>query len=408
MEGHQALDRTAVQPFHVLMIAASPFPLPQGSQVLVTGLSETLQRRGHNVTIVTYPMGASYPLPPHVPLRRAAAVPFYRRLDPGPSFWKPLQDLLLAREVLAQIRTSPPDLLHTHNMEGLLIGLWIRRKTGLPLVYHMHNLMEPELPAYFRFRALRWAGQVLGGWVDGNLPRRAQACIVLTKQAVAPLQRLGVPPARIHMIPPGMHLPEESPPPTEARQRRGPGTSPLVLYSGNLDRYQDLGFLLRAFQRVLQIQPQARLVLATHRGIAKGRVQALQHKLGTGGQLQVLSNWQEMQDLIVACDVAVSPRQVCWGFPIKILNYMAAGRPIVAAAGSAQGLRHMETGWVVPNGDEAAFAQAILTLLQDRATAEQLGRAARQEIRQHYSWTACAAAVERIYATLLSSPRSPF
>jgi glycosyltransferase involved in cell wall biosynthesis len=136
--------------FRVLMIAASPFPLPQGSQVLIAGLSESLQQRGHQVEIVAYPTGKKRP---HlsVPIRRAPSIPLYRHLNPGPSFWKPLMDVILAREVLSSVRQKRPDILHTHNFEGLLVGLWVSRKTHIPVVYHLHNLMEPELPAYVRF-----------------------------------------------------------------------------------------------------------------------------------------------------------------------------------------------------------------------------------------------------------------
>ncbi|MBN1483138.1 MAG: glycosyltransferase family 4 protein [Chloroflexia bacterium] len=386
--------------WRVLMIAASPFPLPQGSQVLIAGLAESLQQRGHHLRIVAYPQGAAEPRT-QVPVHRVAGVPFYRQLDPGPAIGKPLQDLALARGVLEQVQRERPHLLHAHNIEGLLVGLWVRRHTGLPLVYHVHNLMQPELPTYFRLPPLRAAGRMLGYWVDRDLPRRAQACIVLNAQTAPHLQRLGVDPERIHHIPPGVSL-EQVPPLERERIRRQLPPGPLVLYSGNLDRYQDLPTLIPAFQQVRQRLPQARLILATHREIDRGRARTLHHALGDGVQLLSIARWSDMQALIAACDVAVSPRQVCWGFPIKLLNYMAAGRPIVAAAGSAQGLRHMETGWIVSNGEVEAFAQAILTLLRDRSLSRRMGQAARKEVKERHNWSDCAKATEAVYAELLA------
>jgi glycosyltransferase involved in cell wall biosynthesis len=80
---------------------------------------------------------------------------------------------------------------------------------------------------------------------------------------------------------------------------------------------------------------------------------------------------------------------------------MAAGKAIVASVGSAQGIRHGENGWVVPNGDVEAFAQAILTLIDDRALADRLGRNARRAANQTYTWARVVVEIEKIYETFL-------
>ncbi len=395
----QPIPRVAApaRPLRVLMVAAGSFPLPRGSQVLIAGLSEALQQRGHVVHIVTYPTGARHPLL-SVLVERISAPPFCRRMDPVPFFWRPLFDILLARKAANVARRLRVDVLHTHNIEGLLVGLWVRRRLGVPLVYHMHNLMEPELPTYFRFRPGRWAGRRVGHWVDGNLPRRADACIVLDAAVVPSLHLYGLSPEQVHVIPPGVYLPDLAPVSADdVRRRWDLGAGPLVLYSGNLDRYQDLDFLLRAFRQVRLALPEAELVVASHCASAAQHERSLRHSLQQSEHLFCVPTWEEMCYLLVACDVAVAPRQVCWGFPIKVLNYMATGRPIVAARGSAQGLRHMETACVVPNGDEAAFARAILHLLEERELASRLGSAARRRAEECYNWPAGAAAVEHVY-----------
>ena len=62
---------------------------------------------------------------------------------------------------------------------------------------------------------------------------------------------------------------------------------------------------------------------------------------------------------------------------MKLLNYMAAGKAIVASAGSAKGLVDGVTARVVPDGDAAAFADAIVGLLRDPAARARLGPAPR-------------------------------
>jgi glycosyltransferase involved in cell wall biosynthesis len=108
-------------------------------------------------------------------------------------------------------------------------------------------------------------------------------------------------------------------------------------------------------------------------------------------------DFDKVRDLLSAADVAVCPRQTCLGFPIKLLNYMAAGKAIVASAGSACGLRHLENGWVVDNGDVAGMASAIVTLLEQPALARQLGERARSTARRDYRWERAVGATEEIY-----------
>src|SRR6059036_1999944 len=145
----------------------------------------------------------------------------------------------------------------------------------------------------------------------------------------------------------------------------------LVCYAGNLDGYQNLGFLLRSFARVRARVPAARLVLVTH--AAPG---ALRRAVGPGVEIVRAVSYDEVRARLDAADVAVSPRAERSGFPMKLLNYMAAGKAIVASTGSAKGLRDGVSGRIVPDGDEGAFAAAVVELLSDRVARARLGAAA--------------------------------
>jgi 1,2-diacylglycerol 3-alpha-glucosyltransferase len=373
------------------MVAASPFPYPQGSQVLIGQLSAALQRRGHSVRLATYHWGVGAP-PAGVAVQRSRALPGGRPVLARPSWQKPLLDLLLAGELLRLARRWQPDVMHTHNFEGLLAALFVRKLTGVPVVHHVHNAMGLELDTYFRSRPGRWAGGVVGRWVDAHLPRRADHCIVLNAAAVAYFRQRGV--RHLAVVPPGIDF--QAGDAARGRQRLGQG--PLVLYAGNLDRYQDLDLLFYAFRAVLDARPDVWLVLSTNSEPGEWQVRA--SALGIGGQT-VFARAQQFEpvaDLLAAADVAVCPRLVCLGFPIKLLNYMAAGKAIVASAGSACGLRHLENGWVVADGDAAGMAAAILALLDDRAWARRLGEEARETARRDYGWDRAVAAIEEIYA----------
>jgi glycosyltransferase involved in cell wall biosynthesis len=372
------------------MVAASPFPYPQGSQVLISQLAAGLQQRGHEVQVVSYHCGVGQS-PKGVTIHRIRSLPGLGLVKARPSWRKPFLDLLLARALLRLARRWQPDVMHTHNFEGLMAALYVRRRTGTPVVYHIHNAMGLELHTYFPSRLGQWAGRSVGRWVDANLPKRADYCIVLNNTAVDYFRQRAV--ERLRVIPPGIDFePGEA---ATIRQRWGEG--PIVLYSGNLDRYQDLDLLLQAFRQALDTHPEAKLVFSTNSEPEKWQARA--ETLGISGQVHFAhtQDFGTARDWLAAADVAVCPRTVCLGFPIKLLNYMAAGKAIVASEGSACGLRHMEEGWIVDDGDVEGMASAIITLLDDPALAHRLGERARQAAEYEYTWDRVVLAIEEIY-----------
>lgn len=68
---------------------------------------------------------------------------------------------------------------------------------------------------------------------------------------------------------------------------------------------------------------------------------------------------------LTSADVLVNPRTKCPGVPMKLLNYMASGAPIVSFEGSSRYLVDGQSGIVVPNEDVRSFAAGVLGLLAD-------------------------------------------
>src|SRR5262249_59575584 len=83
--------------------------------------------------------------------------------------------------------------------------------------------------------------------------------------------------------------------------------------------------------------------------------------------------YEEVRDRLGAATVAVCPRAERSGFPMKLLNYMAAGKAIVACAGSAKGLLDGVTARVVGDEDTPGFADAVVSLLPDPASPSRPG-----------------------------------
>ena len=93
------------------------------------------------------------------------------------------------------------------------------------------------------------------------------------------------------------------------------------------------------------------------------------------------------------------------GMPLAVLEYMAAGLPVVATdvGGLPEIVRHGETGFLVAPRDPAALAERIGHLLADPALARQMGERGRRRQQEQFSREAMVAAVSGLYARLLAS-----
>ena len=84
---------------------------------------------------------------------------------------------------------------------------------------------------------------------------------------------------------------------------------------------------------------------------------------------------------------------------VKLIDLLSSGVPVVADAvgQNAEYIRHNETGLLVPSGDTAAMARAVIDLLRDREKADRLGTQAAQDVIERFSWDRLVLDVERVY-----------
>ena len=236
-------------------------------------------------------------------------------------------------------------------------------------------------------RAVAWARAAEAGWRTGRA--RAADAYVAPSRAVAELHvALGLPRARVHVVPHGCPdpFPRGAPPP---RAEGG------ALYVGRLAPEKGVDLLLRAW----------RGVAAPLRIAGTGPEERSLRRLA-GPRVELLGELSRDQVAARLADAAllVTPHRWIEPFGLVVIEAFAAGRPVVTAAlgGPAETVEHGRTGWIVPPEDPAALRAAVGSLLADPARLARMGAAARAAFEERHRAAHQAAALTAVFEGVLA------
>ena len=353
------------------LLGAFTFPAPEGSQVFLRDQALALAKAGARVSILCYGHGVGS-APPGLPLIDVPSAISPRSYRSGPNLHKLLADATLVAHTRRAVRERGIDAILAHNAEAALVALASR---SAPTLYVAHTLLEEELSAYAP-RAFAGAIARIGRGIDRFLVRRVDATIALGEPAAERLRQNARSP--VEVVPPGVsRLPPPDPAEVAATcARHGLEPGGFALYAGNLDAYQEIEVLREVARRL----PERIIAVATHDGGAD--LSPLRVAVVPPEQVRTLTH---------GAAVAIATRRRRGGFPIKILNYLEAGRPIVAREGQAETLRDGENARLLAHAaDAGSFAEAIEALFRNPARAAELARAARATAEREHAWETIA------------------
>ena len=363
----------------VAVVGACPYPVPQGSQVHLRNTALAIQEAGHEAHLVVYGMQGLGEDLSGLPVHRSAKLPGARKTGAGPSFFKPLLDAALVRTLRRVVRREEIVVVDAHNYEGLIVALAARKR---PILYHAHNAMADELPYYFSNPDY---AATLGAWLDKTFPKRADHIVAPHEALKDYLVTMGCSEDRISVIPPCIDV--------EAFEKASPKRKDAaVLYAGNLDDYQNVDLLFPVMERVEAEVPGTQLVIAT------SSVRIIEEARMVHSQDFAAIRRELARDVIFAC-----PRTSWSGYPIKLLNAMAAALPIVCCKSSAHPITHQYNGLIVPDNDVEAFAASILRLMKDPDLRKNLGANARKTVEERHTRSVVAQSLQEVLDRLSDS-----
>jgi glycosyltransferase involved in cell wall biosynthesis len=191
-------------------------------------------------------------------------------------------------------------------------------------------------------------------------------------------------------------------PPLAARAAPGPARVGVL---ANLRPVKGLDVLVRAAARLGASYPRAVFQVAGE-GELHGALERQAHELGVAGRFTLLGGVADVAGFLAGLDVAVLCSRA-EGMPNAVLEYMAAGRAVVATAVGAvpELIEDGVHGLLVPPGDDRRLAEAIGRLLGEPALAQRLGQAARRRAGERYSRAAMVRRFEDFYQGLALGPR---
>jgi glycosyltransferase involved in cell wall biosynthesis len=358
-----------------------------------------LSRRGHEVILVSPPA----PRPQANESNQSSSR--LRRLLP-----RAVAELLeLGYSVPAYLRLlrawrkHRPDILYERYNLHLLSGIWLRAHTGIPMILEVNAPLLHERDGY---GGLSWLA--LARWTERRVWRHCDVLLPVTAVLAGHLRAAAVADERIHVIANGVDSRRFSAISGSQSMRGELGLDgKLVLgFTGFIRPWHGLTRVLEAMA-ALPDRPELHLLVVGD-GPGRAELEERARVLGMTDRLTILGavDREVVGSYVGIFDIALQPRVVAYASPLKLFEYMAMGRAIIAPnqPNIREVLRHERDALLFDPGDPLGIQAAIMRLCADPDLRVRLGKEAARRIGHgRFTWNENAAKVEGIAKNLLDT-----
>jgi len=309
--------------------------------------------------------------------------PHVYRLKDVPQLTRQLQRLK-AKCIYARFGTGGVRMLH------------LKARTKLPLLTSFHGSdVSRQLqikPYYRRYLPL--------------LFKKGDAFTVVCEYMRNKLIHLGCSPEKIHIVKSGIDLHKF---PYLAHSK--PSTDQIrILSVGRLTEKKGMLDLIRAFQLVLAMIPNAKLIIAGD-GEERWKIEQLINQFGLGSHIELKGRLphSQVQEEMARCDLLVMASRTASdgneeGIPNVVMEAMATGRIVIATehAGIPELVHHHQTGFLVQQGDPDALAAMIIYVLKHVEDWTSITVSARNKVEHEHDVVKQAAKLEKLMDELIT------
>lgn len=386
-----------------LVVAPQPFFTPRGTPFSVYYRTRAMMQLGAEVDILTYGEGADVDL---LGARtfRIPRIRFFEPIRVGPSFPKLFLDIFLFFWTVGRLLRRRYDFVHAHEEAAFFCTL-LKPLFRFKLVYDMHSRLPQQL-INFGFTRWRWVISIFEFFEKAAM-KNADAVITISPALADHVTSRMKHPDRHFLIENTIFdevrlVSGSVGNGTPALQEELPVEKPIVAYAGTLERYQGMDLLIEAHAKVLEVEPDALLL------VIGGSPEQVRFYEGMAERLGVLARCRftgvlpqsQARKLLKSAAVVVSPRISGDNTPLKIYEQLACGIPLVATRIPSHTQVLGEEVCFLASPDPEDFSGALLEGLTNKTRRKQVVEAAKELYARKYSETAYVKKVSRLLKLL--------
>lgn len=302
----------------------------------------------------------------------------------------------LEKKLLPLLKELDIDILQGEQDIPSLVCTRLGKKLGKPTIAHIRNFWPEECVDIGLMKRNSDSYRVLHQLV-GDIVNDSDLVFTVSKFAKNFLiNEYGISKAKIAEIPRGAH-------PFE-RNRSNEKKEPSVVYSGSISPHENLSLFIKSMPLILQKSHDCAFYF-TGKGPYLSKIKQTISQSRINASFLWFEQKTDLQNFLSQCSLGVIPWANTFsrrfGFPIKLLNYLSVGLPVVTTEIGewADIVRKEELGIVTQDFPES-LSQGILYLLDNPSFAENCGKKGADLIKKTFNWTNTAKIMANFYEHL--------
>lgn len=387
-----------------MMIAPTPFFADRGCHVRIYEEARALQKLGNRVVIYTYHNGRDIA---GINIRRIMNIPWYKKLEAGPSYHKFYLDFLLLLKLVILSVDEKANIIHAHLHEGALLGKIYKKFRRIPLVFDFQGSLSSELVDHNFLRKNSFPLKLVKK-VEKSINSSADAVVVSSTNSANLLRKeLDIEKDKIFVVQDGVNVDEFKVcgDITDLKRKLSlPLNKKIVVYLGLLNRYQGVNCLLEAISYLVERKnKKAHFLIMGYPDVEKykeiARRKGISHVVTFTGRI----DYREAPRYLSLGDIAVSPKISRTESNGKLYNYMAMGLPTVVFDTPVNREILGDLGIYAELGNSVSLAEKLDMALSNEDLAKNLSKKLRQKAVDVYSWQATGKKLMDVYQRVWES-----
>lgn len=383
---------------HVLLVTPQPFFEERGTPIAISYVLKALSELGYTTDLVAFPIGREMKIP-GLRIHRVRNILGIATVPIGFSLRKLFLDFFLYFKVRQLLKKNQYSYIHAVE-EAAFIAAIASKKTNIPILYDMASSLPEQLESH----------PLIGSHYFLKLAKKLEAWLIRRVNYVVCSGGLQAHVQSIKqddnvsewwfpsVVTDGVHFA------TAKQYRKELQLDPeqrLFVYTGSFSSYQGIDILLNAISLVEKNGVSAHFLLA---GATPDELSAIreQWKSAYPGNVTVLGRVtrEEVGKMLLSSDILISPRLYGKNIPLKIFDYMGAGKPIIASNIPAHLAVLDESRAVFFENTPESLASAITNLIQDQDKAASLSENSLVYAKEFLTWDLFRSSLKKMIESL--------